>query len=123
MELTVKVEKRKIEKENYKEKRSEELSINKITDYHTVLDGRKVDGKSRKQAILSYREYLNDAEFILILDFKKDATYNLNEIKKALDKPIFTPFLGRRSCPLHRPLFEKIIRAKNIKENLKKIIR
>ena len=120
-ELTVKVEKRKIEKENYKEKRSEELSINKITDYHTVLDGRKVDGKSRDQAILSYREYLNDAEFTLILDFKEDADYNLNEIKKAIYKPIFTPFLGRRSCPLHRPLFEKIIRAKNIKEILKEL--
>ena len=120
-EITVKVEKRKIEKETYQGKKSKSLSINKITDYHTILEGRRANGKPRKEAILSHREYINDAEFTLILDFKKDAVYSLAEIKKAIDKPVFTPFLGRRSCPLHRPLFEKVMKAKDIKEVLQKM--
>ncbi len=120
-ELTIKAEKRRLEKQVYKGTQVRDLSINKMTDYHTVLDGRRANGKPRKEAIISYREYLNDAEFTLILDFKKDAIYNLNQIKEAIEKPIFTPFLGRRSCPLHRPLFEKVFKAENIKEVLKEL--
>ena len=120
-ELTIKTEKRKIEKKTYKREKSEQLPIKKITDYHTVLKGRKADGKARKEAILSYREYLCDAEFTLILDFKEDAVYSLSKIKKAVFEPVFTPFLGRRSCPLQRPLFEDVISAEDIRQVLEQL--
>ena len=120
-ELTIKVEKREIKKHTYSGIKNELLSIKKITDYHTVLDGRTASGKKRKDAILSHREYLCDAEFTLILDFKENAVYKVNDIKKAVDDPVFTPFLGRRSCPLHRPLFEKVIKAEKLKQVLNQL--
>lgn len=81
----------------------------RITDYHTILDARKVDGTARKDAILSNREYLCDAEFTVMLSFSGNTVYGLREIKRAVSTPHFTPFLGRKSCPLHRPLFEAVI--------------
>ena len=118
-ELTVKTEKRKI---TFALKRKFEFApIRKITDFHTIKDARASNGKPRKEAILSPREYLCDAEFTLVLDFQANAAYSLTDIKQAVQKPVFTPFLGRRSCPLHRPLFEKIINAKNIKQVLQQL--
>ena len=93
----------------------------KIRDYHTVLDAPTVKGEKRDDAIVSQREYLCDAKFTIILDFYDNAIYGLDILKKALDKPIFTPFLGRRSCPLHRPLFEKVISAESLEGALKKL--
>lgn len=121
-ELTIISTKRKIKKNSYNNKEAmNHLLIRKITDFHTVLDGRKADGKARKEAIVSYREYLCDAEFTLILDFKDNANYKLNKIKNAVEDPVFTPFLGRRSCPLHRPLFDKVVTAENIKQALEQL--
>ncbi|MDE0518732.1 MAG: type I-E CRISPR-associated protein Cas5/CasD [Bdellovibrionales bacterium] len=120
-ELTIISTKRKIKKNSYNKEVINYLPIRKITDFHTVLDGRKADGKARKEAIISHREYLCDAEFTLILDFKENAVYKVNDIKKAIDDPVFTPFLGRRSCPLHRPLFDKIVTAENIQQALEQL--
>ena len=96
----------------------------RITDYHTVLDARKVDGSARKDAIVSQREYLCDAEFTLALSFHDNAEYGIDEVKKAVQLPRYTPFLGRRSCPIHRPLLWKdnaVIDAENVEEALKKV--
>ncbi|CAG1771624.1 CRISPR system Cascade subunit CasD [uncultured bacterium] len=95
------------------------VSLHKITDYHTVLDARRSDGGKRDDAIVSRREYLCDAEFTLALAFNTSA--DLERIVKAIKKPIYTPYLGRRSCPLQRPLFEKIITADNAELALKQI--
>lgn len=92
--------------------------MQRITDYHTVLDARKVDGSARKDAILSSREYLCDASFTLALVFYDGSAYSLKQIEDALAKPHFTPVLGRRSCPLHRPIFETILEARNAAEAL-----
>ena len=74
-------------------------------DFHTVLSARKADGKPREDAILSRREYLHDASFLVALEARDGATVSLDEISEALRSPVFTPFLGRRSCPLSEPLF------------------
>lgn len=100
---------------------TELLKMQKMTDYHTILDARKVDGTPRKDAILSYREYLCDAEFTLAVCFMNDATYNLEAIKNAIQYPYYTPVLGRKSCPIHRPLFEKIVVAENVQQALDQI--
>ncbi len=98
------------------------LKMHKITDFHTVQNARKVDGAFRKDAIVSRREYLCDAEFSLAMMFDKELGYSLEDIKQAIQKPFFTPFLGRKSCPLQRPLYEAVITANNAQEALFSIL-
>lgn len=78
----------------------------KLIDYHTVLDARKVDGKENKFPIQSRREYLFDAAFTVAIGEKHNAPVTLTEIAEALVRPCFTPVLGRRSCPITRPLLD-----------------
>lgn len=75
-------------------------------DYHTIENARKVDGKPNKNPVQSYRWYLFDAPFTVILEEMKNATISLDQIASAIRKPVYTPFLGRRSCPLNRPLLD-----------------
>ena len=83
----------------------------RITDFHTVMEARKVDGKPNKFPVVSRREYLCDAQYTVLLEVSDDAKWNLEQIRHALEKPVYTPFLGRRSCPISRPLFEAEIEA------------
>lgn len=78
----------------------------KISDYHTILDARKVDGSTNKNAVESRREYLFDAAFTVAIGEKKNASVALTVIADALRRPCFSPVLGRRSCPISRPLLE-----------------
>jgi CRISPR system Cascade subunit CasD len=78
----------------------------KLPDFHTVLDARKVDGSRNKNPVVSRREYLFDAAFTVAIGAKPNATVTLEAIADALRRPYFTPVLGRRSCPITRPLLE-----------------
>ncbi len=83
-----------------------EKSAVKLSDYHTILDARKVDGSTNKNPVESHREYLFDAAFTIAIGEKENATVTLEAIADALLHPCFTPVLGRRSCPIARPLFD-----------------
>lgn len=91
-----------------------------ITDYHTILEARKVDGRPRKDAILSSREYLCDAVYTIALTIVNSET-GLSELTQAVKKPYFTPVLGRKSCPLYRPLYEADIEAESLFSALAKV--
>lgn len=78
----------------------------KLPDFHTVLDARKVDGSVNKNPVVSRREYLYDAAFTVAVGIRPGAAYSLDRIVGALQRPLFTPTLGRRSCPITRPLLE-----------------
>lgn len=78
----------------------------KLPDFHTVLDARKVDGSVNKNPVVSRREYLYDAAFTVALGLRPGSDYRLEQIAEALNRPYFTPSLGRRSCPIARPLLE-----------------
>lgn len=78
----------------------------KLPDFHTVLAARKVDGSANKNPVVSRREYLFDAAFTVAVGERPGAAVNLEIIAEALRRPIFTPVLGRRSCPITRPLLE-----------------
>ncbi len=93
----------------------------RITDYHTILGARKVDGNARKDAVQSYREYLCDAQFTLALEFLPDAEFSLNEVVIGVMKPFYTPVLGRRACPLHRPLFDAEVNASDALKALQQV--
>ena len=97
------------------------FATHKITDFHTVKEARRVDRKEGKNPIVSRREYLCDACFTVALKFAEKASFSLEEVRKAIAHPCYTPVLGRRSCPIGRPLFEKVLRASNLLEALSQI--
>lgn len=90
----------------------------KSVDFHTVLKARKVDGTENPNPIVSSREYLFDAAFTVAVRTKPEAFIQLDEVAQALRRPYFTPTLGRRSCPIARPLLEAVIEAENVKSAL-----
>lgn len=91
------------------------LEAQRIMDFHTVMDARKVDGKMNKFPVVSRREYLCDATFTVLLEQRKNEKFTLETIKKAVQNPVYIPFLGRRSCPITRPLYEADLTAKDFK--------
>ncbi|WKJ90935.1 type I-E CRISPR-associated protein Cas5/CasD [Methylomonas montana] len=121
-ELTVLANPRQIERRHFdREIEPRKVTLHKMTDYHTVLAARRADGGQRDDAIVSRREYLCDAEFTLALVFKDHAEYGLQQVLQDIKKPKYTPYLGRRSCPLHRPLFERVVEAESAEQALKQI--
>lgn len=120
-ELTVRADRRKVQTKQFGQIKEKTLTMQKMTDFHTVLDARKVDGSPRKDAIISRREYLCDAEFSLALEFRNNTVFSLEKVKDAIQKPHYTPTLGRRSCPIQHPLFKMIISAENAQQALAQI--
>jgi len=78
----------------------------RLCDYHTIEFARKVDGSKNKNPVQSYRWYLFDAPFTVAVEEIAGATVALEQIAAKLINPVYTPFLGRRSCPLSRPLLQ-----------------
>ncbi len=77
-------------------------------DYHTVGAGMQMriaegDGKTKLGAMLTRREYLCDASFLVALQGEPALIAGL---EAALGKPQWTLYLGRKSCPPSRPLLE-----------------
>lgn len=92
----------------------------KLPDFHTVMDARKVDGSVRKFPVVSRREYLFDAAFTVAVGSNPGAAISLDQIAEHLRRPYYTPALGRRSCPLTRPLLEGQVEAETSLEALGK---
>ena len=86
----------------------------KMTDYHTVKDAR-VDyhGLKSHETIQTWREYWQDAKYTVAVWSLPKADISLQQLQAAVNKPVFTPVLGRRSCPLVRPLFEEMNEAED----------
>jgi CRISPR system Cascade subunit CasD len=75
-------------------------------DYHTVGAGMRMriaegEGKSKPGAMLTRREYLCDASFLVAL---QGEPILIAELEGAIKKPRWTLYLGRKSCPPSRPL-------------------
>ena len=82
------------------------LPMLKFTDYHTVLNAREdYIGLKSHQTIQTWREYLFDAAFTIAIWNTDEASITLDALEQAIKTPKFTPYLGRRSWPLSRPLF------------------
>lgn len=77
-------------------------------DYHTVGAGMEMriaegEGKTKPGAMLTRREYLCDASFLVAL--QGDITL-VTELATAIMNPKWTLYLGRKCCPPSRPLLE-----------------
>lgn len=86
----------------------------KMTDYHTIQNARKdYHGTDFHETIQTWREYIMDAEFTVTLWERQVGSALIDSLEQAVKKPCFTPYLGRRSCPIARPLFETRVKAEN----------
>lgn len=77
-------------------------------DYHTVGAGMQMriaesDGKTKPGAMLTRREYLCDASFLVALRGKPAL---VEELAAALQQPRWPLYLGRKTCPPSRPILE-----------------
>jgi CRISPR system Cascade subunit CasD len=82
-----------------------------LEDFHTVTGERdflyRPDGKKRvgSPTLLTPRQYLQDACFTVALS---GSSKRSEEIKEALQNPVWQTFLGRKGCVPSRPVFETI---------------
>ncbi len=99
-----------------------------LQDYHTAQvpeAKRGVKFYTRREelaaekvgTVLSSRDYYCDAFSTACVWTKNEAAaYSLSELKARLTNPVFTLYLGRKSCPLALPLDPQLVSAITIKE-------
>lgn len=87
--------------------RSERAS-NLLTDYHTVQGMPHIlnaAGKKRGDTIVSQRQYLQEASFLVVIDVSDEWR---KKIADAFADPKWTVYLGRKNCVPTRPLWDGI---------------
>ncbi|MGQ9811477.1 MAG: type I-E CRISPR-associated protein Cas5/CasD [bacterium] len=75
-------------------------------DFHTVGAGKKMrsaDGSTRREPIVSRREYLCNASFLVALQGNQDL---IEEIENALSHPRWQLYLGRKCCVPSCPILD-----------------
>lgn len=81
-----------------------------IVDFHTICGGvLSAEGKIKKKAgkpetVISWRGYLADASFLAAV--QADDPELIEKLADAVQNPVWPVFLGRKSCPPGKPLFE-----------------
>jgi CRISPR system Cascade subunit CasD len=75
-------------------------------DYHTVGAGMQMriaegEGKSKPGAMLTRREYLCDASFLVVLQGDSELVSRMHQ---AVSHPVWPLYLGRKNCPASLPL-------------------
>lgn len=76
-------------------------------DYHTLGAGmlmRTAESRSKPGAMLTRREYLCDASFLVALQGEPNL---VAELEAAVGSPKWTLYLGRKCCPPSRPFLER----------------
>lgn len=99
-----------------------------ISDYHTTQvppRGRNQRYATRRDevadrqnlgTILSSREYRSDCSFTIVLWARSNRPrFSLEEIACALRAPVFTPYAGRKACPLMLPMYPLIVEAADVR--------
>lgn len=100
-----------------------------LRDYHTtqVPSARKgITHYTRRSelaiddlnTILSSRDYRCDAAYTVVICMKANAPYTVLALADALRKPVYTLYLGRKSCPLALPLQPQVVNAETLREAL-----
>lgn len=84
-----------------------------LTDFHTVQNVRLIGKKTSSKTEVTHREYLVDRCFTVFLKLREGAShpYPLRVLGEALVHPVFTPYLGRKCCPLNEPPFGGLVQA------------
>jgi len=72
-----------------------ELPVRRLQDFHSVQNTRRASGTINKDCVLTYRQYLTDAAFGILLE---GGMVLLGEIATALADPKWGIWLGRKAC-------------------------
>lgn len=72
-----------------------ELSVMRLQDCHTVQNTRRASGAINNDCVLTYRQYLTDASFGVLLE---GDTVFPKQIADALANPVWGVWLGRKAC-------------------------
>jgi len=105
-----------------------------LRDYHTIqvpssgtvrnpktFHTRKAElADNDLNTILSSRDYRCDAVYTVVISLQDNTTVTISCLVKALLQPIFTLYLGRKSCPLAFPLIPQVVTAETVKEAMDK---
>ena len=78
------------------------INVRRIDDFHTVEKTKTAAGKSNPNAVMIYRQYLCDADFLVLLEVDTDIADNL---KEKLSDPDWGIWLGRKNCIPSAPVF------------------
>lgn len=90
-------------------------------DFVTRRDEIVTVQREKLKTILSRRDYRMDALSTIVLWQKGSAPHSLSSLAEKLKDPVYTLYLGRKSCPLGLPLEPQIVSAKTIVEALGKV--
>lgn len=97
--------------------RDREVMVKRMQDYHTVMGTRDAKGNIKSDAVLTYRQYLNDAGFIALFEGGQEF---IEEVGVALQNPVWGIWLGRKACIPSVPVFGGLYPSKN--EAVKKLL-
>ncbi len=100
-----------------------------MRDYHTAqvpstkrgvthLTRKSELSEEKLNTILSSRDYRCDGVWVIAIRLIDGSFYTLFQLEKALLKPVFTLYLGRKSCPLAVPLMPSVVETNNLREAL-----
>ena len=77
-----------------------------LTDFHTIVGGvLSAEGKIKIDTVLSLRNYLCDASFLVAL---QGAPELIDHLALAVQRPTWPFYLGRRACVPARPVYEGV---------------
>ncbi len=82
-----------------------QVNVRRIEDFHTVEHTKTASGKISPHAVMTYRQYLCDADFIVLLQVAEDMANNLAE---NIADPHWGIWLGRKACIPSAPVFAGI---------------
>lgn len=93
-----------------------------LADYHTTQvpptrRGRRFATRAEEldapdlATVLTRRDYRVGAWHLAAVTARDDARWPLADLAAAMERPVFTPYLGRKSCPLGLPLAPMILDA------------
>jgi CRISPR system Cascade subunit CasD len=78
------------------------VNVRRIEDFHTVENTKTAAGKKNKNAVITYRQYLCDADFLVLLEVDAGLADDLQE---KLSDPDWGVWLGRKACIPSAPIF------------------
>ncbi|MCG9722928.1 type I-E CRISPR-associated protein Cas5/CasD [Shewanella sp. Isolate7] len=92
-------------------------SFNKKVVHNTRKD--ELSGEGHKlNTILSKRDYRCDGLWTVAIRLTEQAEFDLVQLSTALQKPKFTLYLGRKSCPLSAPVSARQIFCESLQQAL-----
>lgn len=96
-----------------------------MTDFHTYqsLPSSKGRPRTREMALaqpsdlatsITHREYRTDVRYQAAYRAVSGGHYSLQELKAGFEQPAYLLYLGRKSCPLSRPLTPQIVSGQTV---------